>query len=95
MTMLSTRYMKLRDHLTEDFLGGPKILSLAWAINLQKGGTLAFVLSLMAMYTVWTPTAWVYFCLHGSYGLISLLKELVFPNSAWQKRITIGGAANA
>jgi protein-S-isoprenylcysteine O-methyltransferase Ste14 len=95
MAPLLTRYLKLRDYMTEDFLGGPKILSLAWAINLQKGGTLVFVLTLMAVYDVWTPTAWTYFGLHGSYGLIWLLKELVFPDPAWQKRITLGGAVSA
>lgn len=95
MSPLLARYLKFRDAMTEDFLGGPKILSLAWAINLQKGGTLVFVLALMAVYAVWTPTAWIYFGLHGSYGLIWLLKELVFPDPAWQKRITAGGAFNA
>lgn len=95
MAPLLTRYLKLRDYMTEDFLGGPKILSLAWVIDLQKGGTLVSVLALMAVYDVWTPTAWTYFGLHGSYGLIWLLKELVFPDPAWQKRITVGGAINA
>ena len=58
MPTLLDRFLKIRDHLTDDFLGGPKILTLAFAINLQKGGTLIFVLVLMAIYDVWTPTAW-------------------------------------
>ena len=53
------KWLKLRDYFTEDFLGGPKILKLAWVINLQKGGTMFFVLALMAAYDVWTATAWV------------------------------------
>jgi protein-S-isoprenylcysteine O-methyltransferase Ste14 len=89
------RYLRLRDFLTEDFLGGPKALKLAWAINLQKAGTLPFVLALMAWYDVWTTTAWIYLALHGSYGLIWLLKDRLFPDPSWEKRITFGGALNA
>jgi protein-S-isoprenylcysteine O-methyltransferase Ste14 len=89
------RFLVIRDYLTDDFLSGPKIVTFAWAINLQKGGTLIVVLTLMTIYDVWTPTAWTYLGLHGSYGLIWLLKEAIFPDSGWQKKITIGGAINA
>lgn len=88
------RYLRLRDHLTDDVLGGPRI-KFAWAINLQKGGTLLFVLALMAWYDCWTATLWVYLGLHGSYGLIWLLKDAVFPDPNWERRITLGGAVNA
>lgn len=86
------RWLRLRDHLVDDVLGGPKVLKLSWVINLQKGGTLFFVLGLMAAYDVWTPTAWTYLALHGSYGLVWLLKELTFPDPSWQRRITFTGA---
>lgn len=95
MRPMLKRYMTLRDYLTDDFLGGPRCVKFAWAINLQKGGTLLFVLALMAFHDVWTPTAWTYLGLHGSYGLIWLLKEAVFPDPSWQKKITLGGAVNA
>lgn len=95
MTALLDRYLRLRDFLTDDFLGGPKALKFAWVINLQKGGTLPFVLGLMAWYDVWTTTAWVYLALHGSYGLIWLLKDRLFPDPAWERKITFGGALNA
>ena len=95
MSLILKRYMSLRDYLTDDFLGGPKFVTFAWAINLQKGATLLFVLVLMALHDVWTPTAWTYLGLHGSYGLIWLLKEAVFPDPSWQKKITLGGAINA
>jgi hypothetical protein len=95
MSPLLARYLGIRDHLTDDFLGGPKVVTFASAINLQKGGTPIVVLALMTMYDVWTPTAWTYLGLHGSYGLIWLLKETIFPDPGWQKKITIGGAINA
>jgi hypothetical protein len=94
MSTALERYLRLRDHLTDDFLGGPRV-KFAWAINLQKGGTVLFVLAMMSLYDCWTTTAWVYLGLHGSYGLIWLLKEAVFPDPGWQKRITLAGALNA
>ncbi len=94
MTALD-HYLRLRDYLTEDFLGGPKALKFAWVINLQKGGTLPFVLGLMWWYDCWSATAWVYLGLHGSYGLIWLLKDRLFPDPGWEKPVTFGGALNA
>jgi protein-S-isoprenylcysteine O-methyltransferase Ste14 len=85
-------WLKLRDHLSDDLLGGPKVLKAAWVINLQKGGTLPFVLFLMWRFDCWTPTAWTYAALHGSYGLCWLLKDRVFPDPSWEKRVTFGGA---
>lgn len=95
MSSALTRWLAFRDWLVEDFGGGPKAVKLAWAINLQKGGTLPFVLALMVAFDVWTPTAWTYLGLHGSYGLVWLLKEVVFPDPGWQKKVTLGGAVNS
>lgn len=93
MPPLVERWIRFRDHLGEDPFGGPRRLKLAWIIDLQKGATLPFVLTLMAAFGDFSPTAWVYAGLHGSYGLVWLLKDLVFPDAAWQKRVTLGGAA--
>lgn len=87
-----TKWLELRDALSDRFLGGPRVLKAAWVINAQKGGTLLFVLALMAAFDCWTPTAWTYAALHGSYGLCWLLKDAVFPDPNWEKRVTFGGA---
>lgn len=92
MHPLLTRWLAIRDTLSEDLLGGPRPLKLSWVINAQKGGTLFFVLALMAAYDTWTPTAWVYLGLHGSYGLLWLLKDRVFPDPSWEKRVTLPSA---
>lgn len=86
------RWMALTDHLSTDFLGGPRLVKLAWVINAQKAGTLPFVLALMLRYDCWTNAAWIYAALHGSYGLIWLMKDLAFPDPNWQRRVTLGGA---
>lgn len=85
-------WLKLRDHLSDDLFGGPKLLKASWVINAQKGGTLPFVLALMWLTDCWTATAWTYAALHGSYGLCWLLKDRVFPDPNWEKRVTFGGA---
>ena len=83
---------RLRTHLSEDFLGGPRPLKLNWVINFQKGGTLPFVLALMWATGTWTATAWTYLALHGGYGLVWLMKDRVMPDRRFQNRITFGGA---
>ena len=92
MNSLLTGWLKVRDYLSDDLLGGPKVLKASWVINLQKGGTLPFVLFLMWRFDNWTPTAWTYAALHGSYGLCWLLKDRVFPDPSWEKKVTFGGA---
>jgi len=34
-------------HLSRDAFGGPRVLKLAWVINLQEAGTLPFIAALM------------------------------------------------
>ena len=94
MNVWLSRWIALRDHLAADLFGGPRPLKAAWVINLQKGGTLPFVLALMAWQDVWTPTAWTYAALHGSYGLCWLLKDRAFPDPAWERRVTFAGAVS-
>jgi protein-S-isoprenylcysteine O-methyltransferase Ste14 len=92
---LSAQLSALVDYLSTSVGPGPKCIKLAHVINLQKGGTLLFCLGLMHYYDNWTPTAWMYTALHGSYGLCWLLKEAIFPDPGWQKKVTVMGAAVA
>jgi hypothetical protein len=39
-----------------------------------------------------SAAAWVYLALHGSYGLVWLLKDHSFPDPNWQRDITLGGS---
>ncbi len=78
-------------YLSENLLGGPRI-KFCIPINIQKGGTAIFVLALMHHFDNWGPSAQAYLALHGSYGLAWLLKEAMFPDPKWQKKVTIPGA---
>lgn len=86
---------KLSRYVSQDFLGGPRFLKLSWIINFQKFGTFFFVGALMYYYQNFNTAAWVYLALHGSYGFVWLLKDLTFPDSSWDVKITIGGGLMA
>ena len=87
------RANRVVQHLSRDAFGGPRVLKLAWVINLQKGGTIPFVAALMWWYGNTSAAAWAYLGLHGGYGLCWLVKDLLVPDRGWQQRVTFGGAA--
>ena len=49
-------------------------------INLHKGFTPFVVLGLMLIYDNFSIPAWIYLSLHGTYGILWLLKEKLFPD---------------
>ncbi len=92
MTTLAATMSRLTDYLSQDFLGGPKLLKLSWVVNFQKGATAFWVIFLMMFFENYSTQAWVYLALHGSYGFCWLIKDVVFPDPKWQVKITFGGA---
>jgi protein-S-isoprenylcysteine O-methyltransferase Ste14 len=86
---------RITDYLSQDCLGGPRPWKAAWVINFQKAGTFVFMACLMWVYQNYSPAAWVYLALHGSYGLVWILKDLAFPDPNWQKKVTILGGINS
>lgn len=92
MSSLASNMSRLTDYLSQDFLGGPKVLKLNWVVNFQKGATAFWVAFLMMFFDNYSTQAWVYLALHGSYGFCWLIKDVVFPDPKWQTRVTFGGA---
>lgn len=96
----AVRMNRLNDRLLYNLGGGPRPLKFAWIVNTQKAGTFAFLGFLMWWYAGSTPAAtgvaaWVFLALHGSYGLVWLLKDLAFPDPNWQVRITLASSVYA
>lgn len=89
------RLQRATRYLTHDLFGGPRPWTFAQVIDFQKAGTPVFLLGLMVFYDAWGTREWLYFALHGGYGLVWLIKDLAFPDPAWRERITIGGALAA
>jgi len=59
-------------------------------INLHKALTFPFILTLMFIYQNFQFGAWVYLALHGTYGLLWLLKDQIYPDKQWEQEISVG-----
>lgn len=79
-------------YLSQDLLGGPKLIKMAWVINLHKCLTVFVVALLMIWFKNYTTAAWVYMALHGTYGFCWLLKHVAFRDPKWDTKVTFGGA---
>ncbi len=58
-------------------------------INLHKGLTVFVVAGLMMFYKNYSIAAWVYLSLHGTYGILWLLKEKIFPDPYFKEKINL------
>jgi protein-S-isoprenylcysteine O-methyltransferase Ste14 len=59
-------------------------------MNLNKGITIIVMLLLIYIYNQWqNPTAFAYVALHGMYGILWLLKSNIFPDKAWEKKVSL------
>ena len=59
-------------------------------IDSHKASNAPVVLSLMVHYDVLqSPTAWVYLALHGTYGVLWVLKSRTFGDKQWEKPTTL------
>ncbi|NES81794.1 MAG: DUF1295 domain-containing protein [Moorea sp. SIO2B7] len=59
-------------------------------INLHKATTFLFILGLMAIYQNYTIGPWIYLALHGTYGIMWLFKDRIYPDKQWEQEISIG-----
>lgn len=66
-------------------------------INLHKALTPVVVIALMVMHANFSMAAWIYLALHGTYGLLWLLKDRLYPDRQWEQSISwpaaLGGIA--
>ena len=58
-------------------------------INLHKGLTPFVVFGMMQFYNNFSISAWIYLALHGTYGILWLLKEKIFPDPYFKDEINI------
>jgi protein-S-isoprenylcysteine O-methyltransferase Ste14 len=58
-----------------------------WVINTQKFLIPVLMLGSMIYYDNWSRGCWMYFVLHGSYGTLWVIKDLVNPDKTFQERI--------
>ncbi|MEE3718976.1 DUF1295 domain-containing protein [Tumidithrix elongata RA019] len=60
------------------------------AIDLHKGLTTFVIVGLMIGYQNFSLGPWVYLALHGTYGLLWLLKSRIYPDRQWEQEIPLG-----
>ncbi len=58
-------------------------------INLHKGLTAPVVLALMAAYQNGSMGAWIYLALHGTYGILWLFKDRLYPDRQWERQVDL------
>ena len=62
-------------------------MKLNYYINANKGIMVFVFLAMMAVYHQWqNTTAWIYLALHGTYGLLWVLKSALFPDANWERK---------
>jgi len=55
-------------------------------IDSHKGATSLATLAMIWYFHAWeNPTAWVYLALHGTYGILWILKSLTFGDKSWEQ----------
>tara|TARA_B100000131_G_C18097957_1_gene604804 strand:- start:487 stop:1107 length:621 start_codon:yes stop_codon:yes gene_type:complete len=64
-------------------------MKLNQVINLHKGLTPIIVLSLMGLFNNFSLAAYIYLALHGTYGVLWLLKEKIFPDPYFKEEINL------
>jgi protein-S-isoprenylcysteine O-methyltransferase Ste14 len=59
-------------------------------IDIHKGATLFIVMLMMWYYQQFENfTAWIYFAIHGSYGMMWVGKSFIFPDKTWEAHCSI------
>lgn len=62
------------------------VMKLKYYIDIHKGITGPVMLALLFLYgRVDNPAAWIYVAMHGSYGLLWVIKSALFPDKRWEK----------
>jgi len=71
--------------------GEGRPLKQKYFIDSHKAATGLVVLLIMAIFGQWqNTTAWIYLALHGTYGILWVLKSRIFPDKSWEARANWG-----
>ena len=61
---------------------GPKIFPVHIIVNIQKGSTFFIMYLLMLSFQNFSTGSYIYLSLHGSYGIIWVIKDMIFPDKS-------------
>ena len=77
------------DYLLYELPPGPPILPMRYFVNLHKGGMPFLIYGMMVYYDNYSLGAFLYLALHGSYGIIWLIKDFTFPDGSFLRKVPI------
>lgn len=80
--------IKTVEWIIYDIPPGPAFIPFRYTVNLAKGGMPFYILSLMFYFNNFSTAAWIYFCLHGSYGVFWVFRDVVFPDPGFLRKQT-------
>ena len=59
-------------------------------IDFHKGITFLYILTLINCYHAFNNiTIWIYLGLHGTYGILWVMKSLIFPDKSWEQKTNL------
>ena len=59
-------------------------------IDSNKGITFLVLIGMIIYYRQWNnPTAMIYLALHGTYGLMWVMKSCIFPDKQWEQHTSL------
>jgi steroid 5-alpha reductase family enzyme len=65
-------------------------MKLKYFIDTNKGIIFIAMLILMAVYHRWDSiTSWAYLGLHGTYGILWVIKSRIFPDASWEHKTSL------
>lgn len=64
-------------------------MKLKYVVNLHKGLTGIVVITMIFLYDNATLGPLVYLSLHGTYGLMWLMKDRIFPDKQWEEQVSV------
>ena len=68
---------------------GPKFIPVHIIVNFQKASTIIIMYLLMIYFNNFSKGAYIYLSLHGSYGLIWFMKDILFPDKTMHVKTCI------
>ena len=77
------------DYITFDLPPGKPLIPQYYYVNAHKGSLLTALFIMMIYFNNFSLGAWVYFSLHGSYGVFWILKDITFPDQSFRRKCTL------
>ena len=77
------------DKISHELPPGPPLIPMRYYVNFHKGGMPFLIFGMMLYFDNFSLAAYLYLALHGSYGLIWVLKDYTFPDSSFQRKVTL------